>query len=136
LVDVPPKDEAGKFEDVTFDFLIADLELGTTLARIAHKSDKDLEKRSRDLRNARRAYDVVRRLAARAMLSEEQQIEFDDKAARLKTELEKLGEVFWSVRLWHRARLRRAHKMFQKTSVCPVGEDFLELMKRESLVRD
>jgi hypothetical protein len=89
-----PQDKHEQLDRVGFEFLIADLELGTTLARIAASSRNDPPKRARNVQNARRAYDVVQRLAARAMLSEEQRLEFNDKAAGLKSELEQLGEVF------------------------------------------
>ena len=72
---MPLDNEREKFDHVGFDFLITDLEMGLTLARIARQSDKGAEKRSRNTHNARRAYDAVRRLAERAMLTDEQRTE-------------------------------------------------------------
>ncbi len=94
MADVLPENDLKNVDSVGFDFLITDLELGTTLARIAANSRNDPQKRTRNVQNARRAYDMVRQFAARVMLSGAQRVELDDKAAGLKVELEELGEVF------------------------------------------
>ena len=83
-----------RMEQVGFTFLVSDLELARTLTRIAANSGRDTNKRKRNQQNARRAYDSVETLARRAVLTGSQRAELNDVAAKLKSELQKLGEVF------------------------------------------
>lgn len=77
-----------------FTFLVSDLELALTFTRIATNSVRNANRRERNQRNARRAYDSVQKLAAGALLTEDQRDELDATTARLKSELENLGEIF------------------------------------------
>jgi hypothetical protein len=83
-----------QMESAGFTFLISDLELGLTFVHIATKSAKDIAKKTRNQRNARRAYDTVQEFASRMALTGAHRREFDRKSARLKSALEKLGELF------------------------------------------
>ncbi len=79
--------------DAGFTFLISDLELALTLTRVAANSVRNANRRGRNQRNARRAYDSVQKLAASALLTDDQRAELDATTAQLKSELEKLGEI-------------------------------------------
>jgi hypothetical protein len=81
-------------ESAGFDFLISDLDLAFTLARIAKQSGENAAKRARNLKNARRAYDTVEELSHRVALTGTHHKEFHDKLQKLKAELEQLGEAF------------------------------------------
>lgn len=83
-----------RLENTGFTFLISDLELGLTLAQIAMGSGSNTDKRKRNQHNARRAYDTILKLAERVVLTGIQRSELNNVAARLKSRLESLGEVF------------------------------------------
>lgn len=83
-----------QLENTGFTFLISDLELALTLTQIAANSRSNEDKRKRNQQNARRAYDTITKLARRAVLTDIQRSELDNVAARLKSRLETLGEVF------------------------------------------
>ena len=83
-----------RLENTGFTFLISDLELGLTLAQIAMGSGSNTDKIKRNQHNARRAYDTILKLAERVVLTGIQRSELNNVAARLKSRLESLGEVF------------------------------------------
>ena len=64
------------------------------MADMAAQSYEDLEKRTRNQRNARRAYDTVLHLGGEVSLDETERKEFDTKLGQLKFALEGLGEIF------------------------------------------
>ena len=75
-------------------FLTTDLGLAITLTRVAGGAAEDSEKRSRNLANARHAYDDVSRISRHASLTHNERQNVDHKLAELRTALERLGEVF------------------------------------------
>jgi hypothetical protein len=89
-----PKSHRRPVNRAAFEFLITDLEVAMTLAQIAANSGNDAEKRARNLGHARRAYDTVREFSRRTRLTASQSTELENKIAGVKSELEKLGEVF------------------------------------------
>ena len=50
-----------------YEFLMTDVELALTLTRIASHARKDADKKSRNLHNARRAYEKIQQLAPRSV---------------------------------------------------------------------
>jgi hypothetical protein len=76
-----------------FNFLITDLELGMTFARIASNAHEASGKRTRNKANARRAYDVISRLNHRVLLSGHEREKVELKLANLRLALEELGEI-------------------------------------------
>lgn len=76
------------------EFLSADIDTALTFVGLARSASDDSEKKSRNQRNARKAYDKVQELLARLRLSAEEQSEVNDKLRRLKAELTNLGEHF------------------------------------------
>ncbi|HKW16612.1 MAG TPA: hypothetical protein VJO35_03790 [Terriglobales bacterium] len=77
-----------------FTFLITDLKLGMTFARIASHAPEGSEKRTRNKANARKAFDSIYHLSHRVLLSNDKRQELDGKLAQLRRALEQLGEVF------------------------------------------
>jgi hypothetical protein len=77
-----------------YQFLISDVEVGLTLARIASRSAYDLDRRIRNVQNARRAYDKVQQLLPHLGLNGSQQQTVTERLHILKSALEKLGEQF------------------------------------------
>ncbi len=77
-----------------FSFLLQDVEIALTLTRIAHDAESDSEKRARNQKNARRAYDTVIGLMSRVSLTADEEQELTGKLRQLKAELELLGEQF------------------------------------------
>ncbi len=76
------------------EFLSADIDTALTFVGLARSANDDSGKKSRNQRNARKAYDKVQELLARLRLSAEQQREINDKLSHLKAELTSLGEHF------------------------------------------
>lgn len=77
-----------------FSFLLNDVEIALTLTRIAQDAESDPEKRARNQKNARRAYDAVTSLMGRVALTGEEEQELTQKLVQLKSELHLLGEEF------------------------------------------
>jgi hypothetical protein len=75
-------------------FLSQDIETALTFIRLARSAEDNSEKKLRNQANARKAYDVVRNLAATLLLSPIQRNEINQKLGKLKIELEALGEHF------------------------------------------
>jgi hypothetical protein len=74
-----------------YEFLMSDVDLALTMTRIASRAGEDGDKRKRNIKNACRAYETVRELAARVGLSGEQQQRIREKLGTLKLALEKIG---------------------------------------------
>jgi len=103
-----PNDRAGKTKDVLKEarqrleriektgttFLLTDMDMALTLTRIASDAPEDSERKSRNLANARRAYDEVSRISRRARLSYNERKDVDEKLAELRSALRQLGEEF------------------------------------------
>ena len=83
-----------EIEETGATFLITDLDVAMTLARIAGGAAEDSEKRSRNRANARHAYDAVSRISHRALLTGDERRAVDEKLAELRSALEQLGDVF------------------------------------------
>lgn len=75
-----------------YSFLINDVEIALTLARIAQDAGADQEKRARNQKNARHAYDTVTSLMGRVALTDGEQQKLLGKLGQLKAELHLLGE--------------------------------------------
>ena len=75
-----------------YEFLMSDLAVALTLTRIASRSAADSDKRLRNVHNARRAYDTVRKLAERVSLTGSQLQNLVEKLQAVKSALEKVGK--------------------------------------------
>ena len=86
--------DVGKdFNRVSTDFLRVDVATALTFSGIALQTD-DAVKRQRNRRAARRAYDTIRRFAKHVTLASDDAQMLASDLARLKSELQTLGEVF------------------------------------------
>jgi hypothetical protein len=83
----------GELNRTSTEFLKTDVETALTFSSIALQTE-DLSKRQRNCRNARRGYDTIVRLAGRVRLSIDDERFLFEKLLRLKSELQRLGEVF------------------------------------------
>lgn len=88
------KDVLAKTEKAGFRFFVTDLDLAMTLTRIASDSQEDSQKRDRNQASARQAYDSISRISARAVLNDKEREQVKEKLNRLRSALERLGEVF------------------------------------------
>jgi len=75
------------------DFVTTDLDLGLTFSHMA-RGLLTQETKDRSRRNARRAYDTVVRFRDRVSPTPAEALSIVKKLARLKSELEQLGECF------------------------------------------
>ncbi len=75
-----------------FEFIMTDLNLALTLARIAADAHENADKRARNLGSARRAYETVKSISQRLTLTSSDQDELNKKLAQVRSALEKLGE--------------------------------------------
>jgi len=82
-----------RFRQVSTDFLKVDVATALTFTEIALQAS-DSEKRGRNCRHARIAYDTVLRLIRRVDLTDEDSQILSSNLKRLKSELVQLGEVF------------------------------------------
>jgi hypothetical protein len=73
-------------------FLTTDLDLGNTFVESAKSGGE--EKRSRNRKNARRAYDSVLHFLDEVTLTQEAEKDIRDRLAVLKSDLQSLGETF------------------------------------------
>ena len=78
----------------TIEFLRTDLDTGIMLARIATGARKNSERRERNKRKARMAYDTVVKFRRQTPMSTEIRIALDEKIGLLRSMLEVLGESF------------------------------------------
>jgi hypothetical protein len=76
------------------DFLFLDLDIATTTARSALKAGGDTEKKARNHRIARRAYDTILHLSHRLKMTKQERDELKGKLASVRRTLEELGERF------------------------------------------
>ncbi len=76
------------------EMLKIDLGAGLTRATIALRAPEHSEKRLRNHKEARKAYDTVLDFVQRVTLTSEDTQEISDKLAQLKSSLEKLGDSF------------------------------------------
>jgi hypothetical protein len=81
------------FNQRGIDFLNIDADTALTMAQIASAADKNSEKRARNQRNARRAYETILHFGERTTFTSEQADKLDHKLRLLKAALEQLGEV-------------------------------------------
>jgi hypothetical protein len=73
--------------------LKTDVEIALTFSTIALRTE-NIPKRQRNGRNARKGYDTILRLVGRVRLTSEDEQFLSEKLARLKLELQRLGETF------------------------------------------
>ena len=86
--------ETGKrFNQVSTDFLKVDLETALTFSGIALQTDNDIKKK-RNQQSARKAYETIRKLMNNVDLDERDAHMLHTNLDRLKSELQRLGEVF------------------------------------------
>ena len=78
----------------SYRLLRVDIEAGNTFARIAAAAEIGSEKRNRNQRNGRGAYDSVQHLRRKVTMTAQQEQELDSELAVLRTALEELGEKF------------------------------------------
>jgi len=78
----------------TVAFLRTDLDTGIMLARIATGARMNSERRERNKRKARMAYDTVVKFRRQTPMSTEIRIALDEKIGLLRSLLEVLGESF------------------------------------------
>jgi len=78
----------------TVAFLRTDLDTGIMLARIATGARKNSERRERNKRKARMAYDTVVKFRGQTPMSTEIRNALDEKIGLLRSMLEVLGESF------------------------------------------
>jgi hypothetical protein len=78
----------------SYQLLKVDVEAARTFTRIAAGADPQSEKRTRNQRNGRAAYDSVQHLRKNVAMTTEQEQELDTGLAELRTALEGLGEKF------------------------------------------
>lgn len=79
------------------EFLEVDLETALIMARIANEAEDGSDKKMRNIRNARRAYDTIVRLRKRLRPTPEQEQIVEDKLQQLRHALIELGEQFDSM---------------------------------------
>lgn len=75
------------------EFLNIEADTGLLFAGIASQSETD-EKKVRNCANARAAYDTILRFVKRVTLTEAEAKHLEGKVAKLKLELQTLGESF------------------------------------------
>jgi hypothetical protein len=80
-----------RFNKATTDFLKIDLETALTFTALALQA-QDREKKERNRKAARKAYDTITRLISRVTFSEVEANAFKENLERLRSDLIKLGE--------------------------------------------
>ena len=75
------------------DFLRIDVETALTFSQMALETDNP-EKRDRNRRNARKAYDTITHLRGKVVFTAAQEEHMNEKTEHLKRDLTKLGEKF------------------------------------------
>jgi predicted nuclease with TOPRIM domain len=76
------------------DFLFLDLDIALSMAKSALSSGTGTQKRARNQKTARRAYDTILHLSHRLKMTKQERDELRKKLAAVKRELEQLGERF------------------------------------------
>ena len=82
-----------RFNQVSAEFLLVDVETGLTFSGIALRT-KDPDKKLRNRHTARKAYDTVLRLVEKVYLDQDQAQSLNANLKRLRSELVTLGEIF------------------------------------------
>jgi hypothetical protein len=86
--------DAGKQLNATnADFLKIDAETALTFTGLALETDNP-EKKTRNRKNARKAYDTILQLLGKVTFTPAQEAHLHEKLSRLKNDLELLGEKF------------------------------------------
>jgi glycerol dehydrogenase-like iron-containing ADH family enzyme len=85
-----PLNEARHIQD---EFLMTDLDVGITFAEIALDSN-DQDKIKRNTENARKAYETVLHFLPQTTPTQAERAKINEKAASLKSLLQRLGETF------------------------------------------
>lgn len=83
-----------KLSRTAAEFLSTDIDSALIFIGLARSEHDDSEKKFRNQRNARKAYDKIRELFPRLGLSPEEQSKINQKLSYLKSELQALGEHF------------------------------------------
>jgi len=78
----------------SYELLRIDIEAALTFSRIASGADPQSDKRSRNQKNGRAAYDSVQHLRKNVSMTAQQAQELDDGLGNLRSVLEALGEKF------------------------------------------
>lgn len=86
-------EQSKKFKQVSTDFLKVDLETALTFTGIALQADNDAKKK-RNQQSARKAYDTILKLLRNVEPEEGDAQVLRSNLERLKSELQRLGEVF------------------------------------------
>jgi hypothetical protein len=81
-----------EFEPNMRSFLTTELELGNAFAKSARSGGEG--EKSRNRKNARKAYDSVLHFLEKTTLTQEAKAEINDELAALKSDLQSLGETF------------------------------------------
>jgi hypothetical protein len=76
----------------SLEFMERDLELALTMVTIASQAGKDSDKRARNIKNARRAFDTVQQLKEKVHASKEEWRPIQEKFKQLRDRLRDLGE--------------------------------------------
>ena len=92
-LDLAAKRLHGRTSRVGADFLRIDSEIALTFSGLALQTS-DPEKKRRETRSARKAYDAISRLREKINLNEAESEKSDANLQRLKRELQRLGESF------------------------------------------
>src|SRR3954469_4016738 len=87
-------DVRGDLNRNSYQLLKVDIETALTFTRIAAGADEGSDKRSRNQRNGRTAYDSVQHLRKNVSMTTEQEQELDSGLLELRRALEELGEKF------------------------------------------
>ena len=82
------------FHSSLAEFLLIDLDLGLTFANMARQWSHDEARKTRLIRESRKAYDAVVRYFATARLNKPTEGEIRNRLDSLKLQLEGLGETF------------------------------------------
>lgn len=77
-----------------FEALRTDTKVGLTFATLASEAAEGSATRTRNLANARKAYDTVLRLSKRLCIKEAEMQQLAEGLSNLKSALESLGEYF------------------------------------------
>jgi len=78
----------------SFQLLKIDIEAALTFARIAASAEAGSDKRARNQRNGRTAYDSVQHLRKNVFMTPQQEHELDAGLSELRSALRGLGEKF------------------------------------------
>lgn len=89
---ISTRKEREKVRQSGITFLRSEIDTAHTLADIALGSSNNLEKRERNVENARKAYDSFKRFSDRMALTSDETRELNGDLESLKSKLARLGE--------------------------------------------